>query len=50
MSIMTPVLFVENKNNLKVTHFAPMTHFAPGDPTQNVIEKLFPGPFLKNQN
>ena len=30
---MTPVLFGENDNNLKVTHFAPVTHFTLGDPT-----------------
>ena len=33
---MAPVLFGENDNNLKVTHFALVTHFAPGDPSSKL--------------
>ena len=32
---MTPILFWKNDNNLKETHFAPVTHCAPGDPNKN---------------
>ena len=34
--IITPALFGENDNNLKMAHFAPVTHYDPGDSIEEI--------------